>query len=282
MKRAFPLLLVALFAMPTHAWLADGHRKATRFAIAAMQDTDLPTFFLQSAGTLAQEVVMPDALRNRATPELYVAERSEHYFDLELLDGAQLPSTRADFIAFCNEKKLRPDKVGYLPYAIIEKTQHLAIAFAHHRRQPDNKTVQARCLVIAGELAHYAQDLAQPLHVTIHFDGRDKPGSGIHKRMDALLVHGNADVDRIAPDNLSTLTMDDIAKPLFAMNLAVNKVYEVEAELPTGQPDWTPTPRVQTLADEHLKYAAQFTANCLHAAWATSATIELPDWIDQP
>jgi hypothetical protein len=79
-----------------------------------------------------------------------------------------------------------------LPYAIAEWTERLSIAFAEHRKYPANPYIQNKCLVYAGFLAHYAQDLCMPLHTTIHHDGRANPDgstpkTGIHPRVDSLV-----------------------------------------------------------------------------------------------
>jgi len=268
---------------PTHAWLAPGHAKATRTAIAALQRSDMPAFFLAAGETLARESTIPDAMRNRATEALHSAERSEHYFDIELIGERDLPPTRAKYIAMCHNIGVEPDKVGYLPYAIAENTQRLAIAFADHRARPNDPAIAARCIVIAGELAHYAQDMAQPLHVTIHYDGRDQPGSGIHKRMDALLnrVDVQIDPDEIELERHDAIEPQNMLLPLRMMNRLVDMVYAMEADLPTDEADWQPADDVAAAADRHLELAAFFTCLCYLTAWDISASIELPDWLDR-
>jgi hypothetical protein len=276
------VLFTLLCSQSAHAWLAPGHAKATHTAMAALQRSDMPAFFLAADVALARESTMPDAMRNRATEALYSAERSEHYFDLELIGEHDLPPTRAKFIAMCHEIGVEPDKVGYLPYAIVEQTQRLAVAFADYRARPNDPTIQARCLVIAGTLAHYAQDMAQPLHVTIHYNGRDQPGSGIHKRMDALLhrVDVRLDADKLELERHDAIAPQNMLLPLRALNAMVDTVYAMEADLPTDDPDWQPTEQIKQAARKHLENAAFFTCLCYLTAWDMSASIELPDWLD--
>src|SRR5581483_6890740 len=95
------------------------------------------------------------------------AEGPEHYLDSELLKDRPLPPTRYRFIALCAELNLDPSKVGLVPYAIAEGTERLAIAFAEHRKWPQNPYIQQKALVYAGRLAHYSCDLCMPLHTTI-------------------------------------------------------------------------------------------------------------------
>lgn len=42
--------------------------------------------------------------------------------------------SRYEFIALCAKLKIRPDEVGLLPYALVEWTQRLMMAFADYRR----------------------------------------------------------------------------------------------------------------------------------------------------
>ena len=79
-------------------------------------------------------------------------------------------------------------------YAVAEWTEKLALAFAQHRRWPENTLVQAECLLTAASLAHYAQDLCQPLHTSVHFDGRaleggKSPRSGIHEKKSSSMKY---------------------------------------------------------------------------------------------
>lgn len=282
MRASLFITVLLLLASPCVAWLAPGHMKATRVAMEAMKRTDLPPFFRAGANAIARETAMPDILRNRAVPELYAAERSEHYFDLELLEDNDLPPTRPQFIALCHKLGVEPGKVGYLPYAIVETTQRLAIAFADYRWHRDDPAIQARCIAIAGELAHYAQDLAQPLHVTVHFDGRGKPGSGIHKRMDALLHRVDTPVSNIELERHTTIAVADLLSPIRASNALVDRVYELEAHLPTDDDTWQPTPDIKALAADRLNTAAFLTCTCILTAWDLSATIRLPDWTPAP
>src|SRR5207248_7223672 len=115
----------------------------------------------------------------------------EHYIDYEMLDGRALPPTRYEFIKMCAEAKLDPKAVGTVPYAVAEGTERLEVAFAEYRRWPDDPDIRSKCLVYAGLMSHYAEDLCMPLHATVHHDGRAltnfvSPRTGIHNKIDAL------------------------------------------------------------------------------------------------
>ncbi|MCD6364658.1 MAG: hypothetical protein J7M14_02160, partial [Planctomycetes bacterium] len=167
------------------AWHEPGHERITR-EVAALLPPGMPAFFRAGASTIVHCSADPDAFtRPIAPPQLHAAESPEHYFDVELLANQTPPPNRYDFIALCNSKGIKPNHVGMLPYAVTEWTQRLMVAFAEYRKWPDNPHVHTKCLVYAGLLAHYAEDACQPLHTTIHYDGRAtadgrSPRSGIH------------------------------------------------------------------------------------------------------
>jgi len=194
-KRTQTVLLsgvaMAILASAAVAWHAGGHRRATALAANALPDA-LPDFFRNGTDLLTHCACDPDTFRRPfAQDELHEAAAPEHYFDLEPLNGGDIPRKRHDFLAWCFANDIPPAAVGLAPYAITEWTQRLTVAFAEHRRWPNDPNIQTKCLVYAGLLAHYAQDLCQPLHTTIHYNGRAdadgrSPKTGIHQKVDAL------------------------------------------------------------------------------------------------
>ena len=148
----------------------------------------MPGFFRAGRDAIAHYAWDPDLARNRGTPIVRHAEGPEHYFNPERLKDPSLPGDRNGFMKLCASQGIAPDKVGFLPFSVAEWTQRLAVAFAEHRRWPDNPFIRAKCLMYAGFIAHYAQDLCQPLHVTMYYDGRPGPDgslqpTGIHARV---------------------------------------------------------------------------------------------------
>src|SRR5262245_49838756 len=210
MKRLLPLLGAGLLAAmlvsvhPAWAWWPVGHGIIARAAVQALP-AEVPAFFRAGADQVAHTSFDPDVAKNRAAPMLSDEESPEHYIDSELLAGKPLPEKRYAFIALCTQAKLEPDRVGLVPYSTAEWTERLAVAFAEHRRWPDNPFIRSKCLVYAGFLAHYAGDLTQPLHTTIHFDGRARPDgssprSGIHNKVDALIERLQLRPEELAKD----------------------------------------------------------------------------------
>jgi hypothetical protein len=277
----------------------------------------MPEFFRNGREMFDGIVHDPDLFtRPIAPPQLHDVEALNHYFDLEPLAGEKLPLTRYEFLEIVYRKKLQPSKVGLLPYAVVECTQRLSVVFAECRQHPNDKVIQAKCLVYAAELAHYAQDLCQPLHATIDYDGRAKadgssPHSGIHAKIDRLMgqlteaptqlpaelkpyalttplkdtsnpttqpkTREEVQAHRKAETARAHELMDAVMAELHRSHDLVDKVYAMEKDLPA---DWkTPLPpNVEAFARERLQRAAQFTANLFLTAWQDSEYIEFPQW----
>ena len=274
-------LLILVSWAPAWAWWGDGHALLTQAAVLALP-AGVPAFFRQGGEAMANGAPEPDAERNQVLPHLKSAGRGEHFLDLELLGGKPLPEQRYEFFKLCAASGVDPSQVGTLPYAVAEGTERLALVFAQHRRWPQNTLVQGECLVAAAYLAHYAEDLCQPLHTTVHYDGRagadgKSPHSGIHEKVDALpgrlalsaeaLARGQAIV---AADSL----MPAILAQLQASNALVDSVYALEGEL-----DRPESPRVRAFGEERSRAAVNFTAALFARAWELSATVELPAWL---
>ena len=291
-NRTLPLAALALLcsAVPAGAWHGKGHHVATTLAIEAAGG-DLPKFLTAGAPTAAHCSLDPDLFTHPIAPAaLHGAEAPEHYFDVELLAGAAPPATRYEFLALCARKGLKGDKVGLLPYAVTEWTGRLTVALAEHRANPDNPHVRTKCLVYAGILSHYAEDLCQPLHLTVHWDGRAKadgtsPRTGIHKRVDALL--GKLRFDKAAVlkgvrpeafDKLLPAVLAEIGRG----HRLVDRVYEIEKHLPAMDKPLAGNTPAGRFAAERLTAAVRFTASLHATAWKDSRTIKLPSWYTRP
>jgi len=310
------MVVVAAVASVAVAWHGPGHERTTQLALEALP-TDVPEFFRQGGEVVANVAQDPDMFTRPIAPvELSSTESCEHFFDVELLKGLELPDTRYEYIEQCLAHGIKPNKVGMLPYAVTEWTQRLTIAFAEHRRWPDDKAIQEKCLVYAGLLAHYAEDLNQPLHTTINYDGKvGKPGaasprSGIHNKVDALLnmIFDSAEIlkdltpaplyerpaatrptgaaTRPAGAATTAPTSAPAVSPLLKAVLAqiddshaqVDRVYALEKKLPPMDKPGTNDPEVRAFATERIRAATKFTASLYLTAWRDSQFIELPVW----
>lgn len=278
---------VLLPAGPARAWHGEGHELAARAALTALPKDSMPAFFPAGGAAVTHASREPDAfLRPIAPADLSNAEMPEHHFDIEFLDSNAPPSRRYDFLALCYAKKIDPRKAGTLPYAVTEWTHRLAVALAEHRRWPHNPYIQQKCLLYAGILSHYAADLCQPLHTTIHYDGRagkdgNSPRSGIHLKMDALLGKLSVDANR-PPAGVTAAPFGDLMAAVLAEIAAshalVDRVYELEKALPPYDAPLEADSPAAALAAERLRACARFTASLYLTAWKESQQIRLPEW----
>jgi len=282
------LLLAASISGPAWGWWAGGHGIISRAAVMSLPD-EVPTFFRSGRKMVGHMSFDPDVSKNRGTPHVSAAEHGEHYLDLELMKGRDLPDSRQAFIALCYELGVKPESVGYVPYALAESTERLAVAFAEHRKWPDNLFIQQKCLVYAGFLAHYAQDLCQPLHVTIHFNGKKQEDGkrlfrGILEKVDSL-----PEVMKMRPDALAasqTIAAPDSLMPAILEQLQtsfalVDPVYAMGEELMAVKRDSAPSDAVATFANERVRESVRFTASLMLYAWNASEGLRFEGWLDR-
>jgi len=308
------------------AWHGKGHYDATMLALrAARADGNLPAFLAAGAGTVAHASLDPDNFTRPIAPEaLHKAESPEHYFDFDVeqlsgtplartpLADANIPADRYAFIDLCCARGVKPNHVGLLPYAVTEWTQRLTVALAEHRKYPADPAIQAKCLLYAGLLSHYAADMCQPLHVTIHYDGRadpdgKSPRSGIHAKVDALLGKLLADANTPAarPNSgtnapparpaldantllaeVSLAAFEAVLPAVMAeirrSSALVGRLYELEKQLPAETDPIVPGSAVEKFTIDRMRAAATFIASLYVTAWQDSAAIELPWWYRRP
>lgn len=290
-------LFIAFIALSTltlphaEAWHDEGHMYTAIAALRAMPN-EFPKFLVDAQRTVAHCSIDPDLARNKKTPQLADADSPNHFIDLELLQGKPLPKDRHAFIKLCAELGVEPDKVGYLPYALAESTQQLALALAEHRADPDNEHVKIKCQVYAGRLAHFAADLAMPLHTTINWDGKVEPGStksprtGIHAKIDALPTKiPYAQIFKepivVAPLDDKTDLMGKISALIAYTNASHGKAYELEAQIPELENMQIKDQAVRQYAIERTRAAAEHVGLFYMIAWQLSGEIELPHWLDR-
>ena len=279
----FTVLVLCLLAAPIQAWWGNGHGILTQAAVLA-QPQEVPAFFRNGAAQVAHMSFDPDVAKNRAAPHLYDGEFPEHFFDLELLEGADIPDKRHEFIALCSRLGVAPNTVGYAPYSIMEYTERLMVAFAEHRKWPENAMIQAKIFVYAGMLAHYSEDIAQPLHATIHYDGRvvddgEKLYAGIHERVDSLIERLAMKPTDLARNVTVAPIEGDLAEAvraqIYESNGRVDRVYELVDGLdPVSE-------QGRALAQERARRAVAFTASLYLTAWQLSEDVRLPGWLSR-
>lgn len=185
----------SMVASPVLAWGNGGHRMIGEEAAKALP-TYMPGFLRspEGVGDIGDFAREPDFWKGAGW--VHDTERdSAHFIDLtdEGLTMAgvglrELPGSRSDFEALLRSKDVKPWKSGYLPYVLADHWQQIVKDFAYWRalthmeaRETDPakkawlKTAirrrEALTLRDIGVFAHYMGDAAQPLHLSIHYNG---------------------------------------------------------------------------------------------------------------
>ena len=287
MKRFLNVLILfsLILTTPAWAWWGGGHDILTQASVKTLPE-EVPEFFRSAGKMIAHCAYDPDISKNRDMPHARAAEYGEHYFDLELIKENPVPADRDAFIALCAEMELKPSKVGFLPYAVAEWTERLTVAFAEYRKWPDNPMIQYKCYVYAGFLAHYAQDMCQPLHLTVHFDGivqKDgtKLHAGIHEKVDASIEMLKLDPAELAK-NQQVKPVGElipvIVQQLKAEHSLVDRVYELVADYGDLK---KPSPALLDFTTERSREAVRWTASLYLTAWKLSEDLRLPGWLER-
>jgi hypothetical protein len=287
---AFPLAtaLLALAPLPAGAWHGDGHAVLTDAAITAA-GPNIPPFFAAQRDVIVHCSQDPDMFRAIPYPEIRAQEGPEHYMDVEMLKNAEMPTTRPEYATFCRETGVNPYTCGFLPYAIIEWTERLILAFAEYRLTPDDPAVPLKTAVYAGILAHYAADLEQPLHTTIHFDGRSgdgatSPRTGIHSSVDALA--GKLDMPPDFATGYVCRAFTNFQAAVFSgLRLShrhVETVYRLEPHIPKPSESTIADEELRAFIAERMRSASSFVADLFVTAWQKSEEVRLPPWRSPP
>ncbi len=281
------VLLLLFLSTPAFAWWSGGHDILTQATIKTLPE-ELPEFFRSATGAkmIAHCSYDPDVSKNRDMAHARAAEYGEHYFDIELIKENPVPENRDAFIKLCAELELEPSKVGFLPYSVAEYTERLAIAFAEYRKWPDNPIIQYKCYVYAGFLAHYAQDLCQPLHVTVHYNGIvQKDGSklhaGIHEKVDASIEVLKLDPTELAKEQEIEPVKEllpSIVEQLKGFNSLVDHVYELAEDY---QDLKNPSEELIDFTKDLSRESVRWTASLYLTAWELSEEIKLPGWLER-
>ena len=289
MKKACILLGLLMGAAPVQAWWS--HEVLTLAAVQALPET-IPAFFRAGEGMIAHCSVDPDVAQEKLKVNELLEDGTdpEHYHDLELLKGRPLPGDRYALVKLCAELEVGAKYVGFVSYAVAEWTQRLALAFAEHRVWPDNPHIQQKCLLYAGHLAHYSEDMCQPLHTTIHYNGRvnangSSPRTGIHYKIDGIVETLEVSPTELAQGQKIEPLEDlwaSIVEVLDESHALVDRVYELEDRLPAPRDkDWKRVPEVVDFATERMRESVRFTAALYLTAWKLSEKVpaEFPTWL---
>jgi hypothetical protein len=270
-----------LMLSAARAWWVVGHGTITEAAALALPD-DMPAFFRAAGKSLAHLAGDPDRWKNREAAFLRVAEAPHHFLDLEDLDGNEIPRDRFSGLALMQRLNRPPDKVGLLPWAIMENFDRLMVAFNDYRNDPANPAITMKCIVYAGVLAHYTTDAAMPLHTTRNYDGKPGPNGkmaqkGIHAKIDGFPEKNSFLAEEICR-GLEARKIDDIwdytVKFILESHTHVEKCYELDQ----GRAFDNPTEESRAFIMARCRAGAQYTMNMWYNAWLRSAKLPPPPY----
>lgn len=202
-KLLFVFLAVLSLVPAAWAWGAHVHRTLTYLALDGLP-ADAPAWLRDPVvrQRIAFETNQPDRWRGWNSDVLKHENDPEHYLDVEDLDQFgltldALPRLRGEYVrAMVMAKCAHPEKMapydaekdparthewpGYVPYAVAEHYAKLQAAFNQVRileelndpaRREQLEQSRALAIIHLGALAHFVEDIAQPLHTTKHHNG---------------------------------------------------------------------------------------------------------------
>jgi hypothetical protein len=193
---------------------------------------------------------------------------------MEDLEGNEPPNDRYVALALMHKLQKAPDKVGTLPWAIIEGYEKLMVGFYDYRQDGANPAIPMKCIVYGGNLAHYTTDASMPLHTTRDFDGRKGPDGkmkqkGIHAKLDGFPETFGFTAEEICR-GLTANVVDDpwsyIVQFIKESHTHIDKAYELDA---TGGFK-TPTDASRAFVMARCRAGAQFTMDLWYTAWVKS------------
>jgi hypothetical protein len=197
---ALVISLVCLTQSTGWCWDYEGHRMVNQLALASLP-TNFPAFVLtpEARERIAFLSGEPDRWRNTTDLTLKHFNGPDHYFDVEDLTTlgmdvhqlapfryeftAQLAANRAkaagSFAAIDSSKNLDHTRelTGFLPWTITEFYAKLKSSFSYLKTFEETGTpeevanARQNVLYIMGVMGHFVGDGAQPLHMTIHYNG---------------------------------------------------------------------------------------------------------------
>ncbi|MDQ7063100.1 MAG: S1/P1 nuclease [candidate division KSB1 bacterium] len=169
--------MAALFLLPVESfsWGFAGHRLITKKAVMAVRP-HLRAYLLPIADSLSAHSIDPDLWR-----KFDRAEGNRHYIDLDSLvtfPFDDLPTSYPAAVKKYGEEVIQG--IGIAPWRIAEMVDSLSAAM---------KQKNARLILrYAAALAHYVEDIHNPLHTTKNYDGQLTGNKGIHSRYERWMV----------------------------------------------------------------------------------------------
>lgn len=322
MKWRIGLLLGCIVAAPlaATAWDAYGHRTITYLALDGLSP-DMPGWLRDPVirDRITSQANEPDRWKGWPADQLQHINKPDHYLDVEQLKDfgltlESMPRLRREYLrAMAVAKHVHPENVrpydathdparvhewpGFALQAIDENYAKLAATFNEIRileklnnpaRAYQLEQLKNDAIFHMGVLAHFVEDIAQPLHTTVYYNGweGDNPNGyttehKIHYLIDSgleqhnltyeeLKKHAKYDTKVNAHD-----TWDDVQKYFLRSHALVERVYQLERD---GQ--LAEEPGRQLIIDRATDAAAMLAA-MYNAAWESAKPTEkqIRNWV---
>jgi hypothetical protein len=286
MRSLSAFLLLLCIPMSSAAWGEKGHLMVNRMAIEAAS-SKLPEFMNAAREQIIYNGYEPDRWREegRSSP-MNVVQAADHFFDSELWGAiSTIEPDRYSFLEKVAGKKVELVQIGYLPYAILENYGKLVNAFRFWRNAKtpqDRESARANAVYIAGVLGHYVGDGAQPMHMSIQYNGWSDSSlnpknytkdRGLHTRYEATYVNAAIDIaavrPKVQPPQRLNNVWNSIKQYLSQGFTEFEPMYELEK---TGEfnPERPRAKGTDFIANE-LARAGTMLGNLWYTAWLESA-----------
>jgi hypothetical protein len=310
-KAILVVFVLVLAQLPAVSWGEEGHLWINLVAAQKIPAT-MPAFLRANAQRISWLGPEPDRWRNQhSEPSLKASQEPDHFIDMERIpaDFGELPVSRYDFIKRLYEMRakalaagmdvkkadeLLPEKVGLQPYITMENYERLKVAFRQYRHALAAKrptaNAEQNAIFYAGWLGHYVADGAQPLHVTINYDGwvQENPNGyigpkhGIHSDYETRYVRENFSPNDFAPlvttpTRLQHPFADYMAYLRESLSL-VEPLYQLQK---AGGIEGKGSPQVREFTRKRLAAGSQMLLNLWYTAWMESA-VDPPDPYAKP
>jgi hypothetical protein len=301
--RSLVIVLCLALLLPAFGWWEEGHMLVNRAAALKLPQA-MPSFFRKAVARLEYDGPEPDRWKASGVEALYRSEDPEHYLNLEMLNGfGDMPDNRYAYIKQLEAKRaadaaagikppgakeaLTPDNVGTQPYAVIETYGRLVEAFREYRRLVTEKksslAAQQNAVLYAGWMGHYVADGAQPLHVTVHYNGWTGANPNgyttdrhTHANFEGEFVKANltkfpakAIAAELKPPKQLQHPFADYLQYLRESNAQVEKLYQLEK---AGAFKGAGTDEGVAFVRARFIVGSQMLLNLWYTAWLESAT----------
>ncbi len=201
----FIAFVIIGFPQKLLAWGERGHdvvsRVAARLSIASNADNSFTKLLVRKENMLGHLSNVPDIVWRNGDKSVIAENSTTHYIDLDYLadkpDLNNLPKGFADAkeLAKKRGKDLVKD-VGTATWRACqlhaEMTSALAAIKGNQIERAEMTRHVNRALMMAGLMAHFVGDLAQPLHAHSDYDGWVREQGGLHSYFESDLVDAMA------------------------------------------------------------------------------------------